>query len=351
MEKELSERLDPDAMIPWLRRWFKSTNNRDVLVGAGLDDCGVFRIGNQALVVTTDYFNSRPAMFEYAAGDHGDLGRLLVATNVSDLLSTGARPVALLIGAMFPRDTATTDFIEFNRGVRREATKCGMVVLGGDTKLGSALSVCATAIGLAESKTSLILKTRARVSHSIWLSGPIGTFASAVAYLAKGGADAKLRAWAARTIRTPRLPLARAAKLRRLGIAKAGTDISDGLGADLASLAEASGVAVVIDCEAIPVERNVRHIASFLGVPAWAFAFASGGDFQFLVTVPRRHETAIAALGFVRIGDIVDAGQGNTVAVDGRRTALPELGHRDARNLSFGEEIQSLLQGVVGGTA
>ena len=66
-------------------------------------------------------------------------------------------------------------------------------------------------------------------------------------------------------------------------------DISDGLAVDVRSMCMASRVGVEIDGDAIPVHPRVRKIAASAKVQPWAFSLASGGDFQFLATVPHRY--------------------------------------------------------------
>src|SRR5687768_11989743 len=90
--------LDPDEMPARLATLFTSENGGiDVLAGVGMDDCAVLRWGNELLVLSTDYLNARPIALELGVGTLWDLGRLVVAANLSDLCGSGAQPVALLI--------------------------------------------------------------------------------------------------------------------------------------------------------------------------------------------------------------------------------------------------------------
>ena len=68
--------------------------------------------------------------------------------------------------------------------------------------------------------------------------------------------------------------------------ARAMLDLSDGLGADAAHLAAASGVAVALDLERVPVAASAAAAARPAGVPPEQFAAESGEDYELLVALP-----------------------------------------------------------------
>jgi thiamine-monophosphate kinase len=85
-------------------------------------------------------------------------------------------------------------------------------------------------------------------------------------------------------------------------------DVSDGLGADAGHLARASGVALELDADLIPVAAGVREVAAAAGVELMQLAAASGEDYELLAALPADQvegavaSAAAADVTFVRIG-------------------------------------------------
>jgi thiamine monophosphate kinase len=112
-------------------------------------------------------------------------------------------------------------------------------------------------------------------------------------------------------------------------------------------MCEASGVGVILDAEKIPAEAEVKQAADVAGIPPWKFAFASGGDFQFIVTTPAVARSRMEGFGLIEIGRITRGRDLLLRSSDGRLLQLPIKGHRDRRNLRFAEEIDVLIHGRI----
>lgn len=341
----VAARLDPDAMPPWIAGIFAAgMPARHVLAGINDDDCAVLSWPEGILVITTDFLNARPIALELKIGDMRTLGRLVVAANLSDLCGSGATPKALLIGVTMPRDSSPHDFRRLMLGVKHEAGRWGVPVVGGDTKLGENLALLGVAIGSAASRENLFLKNAARPGDLIWVSGPLGSCNAAVMGLKEGGHSKTWIGWARRTLTVPSLPLALAKAMADSKLGRGGIDISDGLGADLLRLCTASGVGAIVEVEGIPIERPVLSVARRNGLPGWAYAFGVGGDFQFLVTAGPASRREVEALGFRCIGRLTRERSCLLRFGSGVMRPLPTGGHRDSRNLSFYDEIRSLME-------
>lgn len=340
----MADLLDPDAVPAALAMMFATRKSQpDLLAGVDDDDCAVLRWEHPFLVVTTDYVNANPIALEFGVGDQSTIGRLVVAANLADILGTGAVPVCLLLSVVMPRDADATEFQALVNGARAEAERWSVPIVGGDTKLGSALAVCGTAIGAADHEAGLFLKYRARPGDAIWSSGNLGSCSAAVLGMAHRIPDENFTSWAVNVLTSPNLPIAQSRAVSELRLSSGGTDISDGLGTDLAQMCAASGVGATVDLQEIPIHPQAASIGGRLGLPPWAFAFGIGGEFQFIVTAPSAATDAMARLGLSRIGTVTASLDLLVRRCDGRIRELPRGGHRDGRRMSFASEVSKLV--------
>ena len=317
-----------------------------LIAGVGKDDCAIFDLDSRSIVVaTSDYVNARPIMMELGVGTHEDLGRYLVNSNLADLCGSGADPLAILISVMWNRNDPETAFEAFMWGAKAAAEAAGASIVGGDTKLSSHAAYCAVAIGIVQDRSQLFLKERAQSGDGVWVSGSLGGCAAAALGWEEASLGGAWRHWAGEALTRPRLPLITAREASRLGMNAAGTDISDGLGADLSGLCDVSGVGVEVDAGAIPLEPQSHSVAALAGVPPYALAFTVGGDLQFIICADDRYSGHLQHLGLARIGTIhADPGHRKLLGADGALTDLPSQGHRDVRQMTFHDEVAHLLR-------
>ena len=180
-----------------------------------------------------------------------DLGFRAAAVNLSDLAACGAEPEGLIVSLGAPGDTAVEDVIELYEGM----VETGVPVLGGDTTRAPQLVLSVTALGRAERVPG---RSGARPGDLLVVTGPLG------------GAGAAFRA--GRFVRPP----LRLAEGRRLAAAAhAMLDVSDGIAADAAHLAERSGCRLVLELDRVP--RAGGATVEDLGF---------GEDYELLAAVP-----------------------------------------------------------------
>jgi thiamine-monophosphate kinase len=245
----------------------------------------------------------------------GDIGWKALAVNLSDLAAMGARPLWALVALAFPRRTPGARILGVARGIAACARRHRIAVVGGNVSRGPALTVAITAVGAVARGRAL---TRAGARAGDLLLGS-GAFGDAALGLLPGAGPALAR----RQRRpTPRLALGRALA----GLARAAIDVSDGLVQDLSHLAEASGVAAVLEADRIPRSPAYRRRARRLPDPL-AAALSGGEDYELLLAVAprdlaaaraaaRRAGTPLAVLGrFERGSGVRVLGPGGTPLV------------------------------------
>ncbi|HCP46264.1 MAG TPA: thiamine-phosphate kinase [Deltaproteobacteria bacterium] len=294
----LSRRTEFEAIDRWLD--LLRTGSEDILVPAG-DDAAWLSV-NAPIAMSVDRMEEGVHFRrEWCAPE--DLGWKALASALSDLASTRARPVGFLTTlSLSPSDFDNPDWIDgVVRGMAAaaEAFDAGPV-LGGDTVRSiSGLGVGVTVVGVGEDGIAPLLRSGARAGDLVQLSGDCGWAALCLTKLMEGGAEAaaQLSQEAQLAWRRPRPRL----DLRRtLANATAGIDVSDGLLADAEHLSRASDVRLVLNRDAC-VSSGLRRAAG----PDLAETLALGGgeDYQLLITAPQVLD------GFVTIGH-VESGTG-----------------------------------------
>jgi thiamine-monophosphate kinase len=213
-----------------------------------------------------------------------DLGYKAAAVNLSDLAALGAEPEALLVSLALPSETEVDDVAELYEGLAEP----GVPVAGGDTTRADALTLTVTAVGRSERVPG---RAGAVPGDVLVVTGPLGGAAAGLHALREG-----LDGFPELVERHRRPPL-RLEEGRRLGrLAHAVVDLSDGIAADAARIAERSGCRVVLEPERIPRAPRIEEVAD---LPFWAM----GEDYELLAAVAAAHAEE---LGFAVVGSCAE---------------------------------------------
>ena len=262
--------LGPGAEFDLIRRILKDAapSNPRVALAAG-DDCALIEAGEGYLALTVD-MSLEGVHFVTVWGDRERAGRRAVLAAGSDLAAMAARPLAVLLSLSMPAEESVDAAERVGRSCRLAAEEFGATLIGGDVSRGGAgLVIDVTVLGEV---TDPLLRSGARPGDDLFLTGRLGAAAAAVRAWREGREPAA--GWVER-FWNPQPRIREALWLCERG-ARAAIDLSDGLVADAAHVAAASGVAAELDWDAVPAADGVET----------TLALSGGEDYELLAAVP-----------------------------------------------------------------
>ncbi len=279
----------------------------EVLVGPG-DDAAVLRVRKGHVVVSTDLMvEGRHFRKDWA--DAIDVGHRAAAQNLSDVNAMGGRATWLTVGFAAPPTLPAQWALDFVRGFAEECASVGAGVVGGDVTSAEKITIAVTVLGACT--VSPVLRSGARPGDTVALCGRQGWAAGGLAVLGRGFRSPRVLVDA---YRRPHPPYDAGPAAADAG-ATALIDISDGLLADAAHVARASGVGIDIESSTLEVPEPLVAVASATGADPLSFVLGGGDDHALLATFP---EGTDLPDGWLRIGTVTDAAPGGPgVTVDG----------------------------------
>lgn len=248
----------------------------------------------------------------FPLGEAPDLvAQKLLRVNLSDLAAKGAEPFACLLAVAWPKGFERRSREAFARGLGEDLARFGVVLLGGDTIVTPGpFWATLTALGWVPAG-GMVRRAGAKPGDRVWVSGTIGDGMLGLAAVLGDveDSDGHLRERYRRP--NPRLELRETLRAQ----ASAAADISDGLVADAGHVAEASGVAIRLDLDRMPLSQPAQ--AWLAAQPDRAVALirlATGGDdYEIVCTAP----PGAVMPGCTLVGEVA-AGAGVEARVEGR---------------------------------
>ena len=266
--------------------------------GLGIgDDAAAWQVSPGMSVVATTDMLVEGVHFRLDWTSPRDLGWKSLAVNLSDLAAMGAVPGRALVSvALLPEQAAMVE--EMYEGLSELARLTGTRVVGGDTvRTSGPLVVNVALIGEAE-PGRLLRRDGARPGDLLLLTGTVGASAGGLALLLEGDRERLSRPEAVPLLAAhhrPRPRLAAGRAIASLGL-RCAIDVSDGVASEAWHLARASGVAIRLETDLLPLEPGA---VALLG-EEWArrLAVSGGEDYELLFTAPEgRLAEVTAALG------------------------------------------------------
>lgn len=270
-----------------------------------MEDAAVVTLSGRT-AFTTDSFVVTPMEFP-----GGDIGRLAVAGTVNDLAVMGAVPKFLSLSFVIEEGLPFDLLRRVLVSIQEAAAESGAIVVCGDTKVverGKADGLYVTTAGLGTVPEGVDVSShKAAPGDAVIISGPIGLHGVAVMAAREGLGFAS-------PARSDVAPLNRMLEpvVAELNVHTMRDPTRGGCAAALHEIAEASGVSIVLEEDAIPVPEVVEGACALLGTDPLEMP----NEGKALVILPEREaDRAVEILsahkygeGACRIGRVIERG-------------------------------------------
>jgi thiamine-monophosphate kinase len=289
----------PLSEFALIQRFFtqQSVKNPSTRLGIG-DDCALLAIPDgYELAITTDTMVENVHFFQDT--DPQQLGHKLLAVNLSDLASMGAKPLSVTLALTVPRVNEAW-LSAFATGFLTLAERYSVDLIGGDTTAG-ALTLTVQALGLVPRGLALT-RSAAQVGDFIYLSGNIGDAGLGLKILQGYHCIHPDNALKQFNQPEPACDIGQ----RLCGVANACIDISDGLVGDLGHILQQSQVGACLCWEELPLSAAVLTYID--DTDDWLLPLVAGDDYQLCFTV-NPEKAMLVPEGCQKIG-IIEAEHG-----------------------------------------
>jgi thiamine-monophosphate kinase len=273
-----------------------------VLVGIGDDAAVIEPERNRAEVLSVDAL-IEGVHFDRAFVPPDAIGHRALAVNLSDLAAMGAAPRLALLSMALPPALPLDDFDAIVAGFTALAARHRLHVVGGNlTRSPGPLMIDVTVMGTVKRRQALT-RSGARAGDFLYLSGTIGAAGAGLDILKRSSPPGSVSSVSCvvtscvdRYLRPqPRVKLG--LLLGRNRAAAACMDLSDGLADAAYQMAGASGVGMIIDAGALPIDPGARAWNDAQQSDVMTEALTAGDDYELLVAVrprARRRATSLA---------------------------------------------------------
>ncbi len=299
-----------------INKFFKPLSTNKKLSRNLNDDTASLQLKkSMELIISKDIFVEN-VHFKLSDGAK-NIATKLLATNLSDIASSGARPIAYMIGLGKTSNLDNKFFNEFCLGLKNVQKEFNIELIGGDTVNSKIFFLSITIFG--ESKKNKILsRENAENGDLIYTSGTFGDAGLGLELLAKKNYDFKYLI--KRHLQpTPRIKLGQ--MLIEKNLSKCAIDVSDGLLADVKKICQASKIDAKIYFDRIPFSSSAKKYLNLNKKHNPLRLLSSGDDYELVFTINKKFEKKILDLGeklkinLTCIGEFIKAKEKNNYQV------------------------------------
>jgi len=257
----------------------------DVVVGIG-DDVAVLNVSGPEYLLATCDAQVENIHFIRAATTPYQLGRKIVAINVSDIAACGGRPKWALVSLALTPDTGV-DFVDgLYAGMQEEIHAAGASIVGGNLSgIRGEIVIDLSLLGTV-SPECLILRNGARSGDLVLVTGTLGESRAGLELILRPELEVEQEAGDRVRARhlTPGARLREGRILAATGSIHAMADVSDGVLSDLGHICRASDVQAEIWPESLPISPECLRVAEVARCDAVQWALSGGEDYELLFT-------------------------------------------------------------------
>jgi|AntAceMinimDraft_11_1070367.scaffolds.fasta_scaffold00748_17 thiamine-monophosphate kinase len=289
----------PGTEFSLIYRYFSHLGRGDAVDLSVGDDCAILRLGAGERLATSVDTMVEGVHFPKDSFPE-DIGFRAVSVAASDLAAMGARPLGMTVALTLPAPDELW-LHAFSEGLAAAVSAYQLPLVGGDMTRGP-LAISVQVLGALPLDKAL-LRGGAQVGDAVYVSGTLGDAAGALAFLHSEWQPSPDNAeFLLQRFNRPQARLELGMAL--LDYATAAIDISDGLLADAAHIAAASGVKIRLEPNCLPLSAALRSHDNPETIVRWALT--GGDDYELCFCLPAKEA---APAGTTRIGH-VEAGAG-----------------------------------------
>ena len=317
---------------------FTGKKRKEISNGIG-DDASVTLDENGVATCVSSEIFLEGVHFDMAYTPFHHLGYKLTTAAVSDIYAMNAKPIQLLVNIAIPNKYSVQMMEQLYRGFDAACKDYKIQLTGGDTTAShQILAISVTAVGTAQNE-NLTFRNGAQKDELVCVTGDLGGALAGLRILLR-----EKKEWQANpqnhfqpdlekyqyVVQRQLVPEAKkgfAEALAKCGV-KPGSmiDISQGLIADIRSVARQSNKGVEIFSPAVPISLETRQVADEMKEDVDKYAFYGGEDFELLFTI-KEHEVEklkteyedFAVIGKVtgkEHGITINTGEEETIKID-----------------------------------
>ena len=247
-----------------------------------------------------------------------EIGWYLVNINANDIVTSGARPLWLLVSVLLPRGTSEKDIEELVKELTNACEKLGISLCGGHTEITSAVNtplLCGFMVGEVE-KDKLLSPEKIEVGDEIVITKGIAIEGTSI--IAREKEDELIKVFPKEFIErckkflyAPGISVVKEALIvKELGVKALHDPTEGGINTALYELGISGGKGVEVEKEKIPIYEETRILAEHFGLNPFGL-IASGA--LLIVCSPEKTKEILFSLrreGIFaeRIGKVIEEG-------------------------------------------
>lgn len=222
-------------------------------------DGAVFSLGNSRMAYSTDSFVVKPLFF-----NGGDIGDLAINGTVNDLTACGAKPLFISAAFIIEEGTDIEIIEKIAISMSKAAEKAGVKIVTGDTKVvengkGDGIYINTSGIGVIPENV-IIASERIKAGDSIIITGNIASHGMCIiSERSSLGFEADIKSDTASLNRM----IAKVAESVDIHMMRDPT--RGGVSSVLNEIAESASLSIMIEEDAIPIEKKVSSFCELLG--------------------------------------------------------------------------------------